>query len=571
MSYDQEIKFLICDIYDTINLDYFDNLKNNIVDKLSVSVKETDFDESWRDLDAYIFTFKSGNSYIVDFEIQTLINSDNKINLCVEINFSKELYDLSELEKLKFTLKDILVDKAETCFWLEDDANRILSINLYEKINDAETKLRRFLYEVLFRNIGTNWWDDYKSNELFSKVIKREDCSLHFNKVSDYLSNLDIADYFAIKTLKPSILDSFSKSETKQLQNAIKELNALEIIGNKKKVNDKMKEITDKIQCGTKDDGVELSNYIYKYVDKKLDSELSKLMQYRNDVMHNKLLDMESVKKIENNINLIKKMLLEGINKLYEDIPSKESIELNKTLLKIMNENEKIVAIEQSGITKNTESSIIQCFNEKIVEPIHFSINELLYFNQFDININYIDSYKGTILEIKDKVDNIDIEVSYELSIIEDLGEDNVLELKLSSKKPELSKSYICNYHNADYEYDEDSTSYKPSSSSYFYGKGLEQIQDELKYLINNKIKNYVEYIKSLSYEIGKMRIDNPVYEIDCEFCGEPYICADEKLNKIGKCLNCGEYNNLTKCVCGEIIHSGEEYCEYCKNKMNEE
>lgn len=60
--------------------------------------------------------------------------------------------------------------------------------------------------------------------------------------------------------------------------------------------------------------------------------------------------------------------------------------------------------------------------------------------------------------------------------------------------------------------------------------------------------------------------------ELECEACGEKYICINEEHAPVGMCLKCGEMNQIVTCVqCGidfliddDVIVVKPVYCEDC-------
>lgn len=62
--------------------------------------------------------------------------------------------------------------------------------------------------------------------------------------------------------------------------------------------------------------------------------------------------------------------------------------------------------------------------------------------------------------------------------------------------------------------------------------------------------------------------------ELECQACGENYICINEEYAPVGMCLKCGEMNRIVTCVqCGKnfIVNAdkGEVvYCEDCSTDL---
>lgn len=82
--------------------------------------------------------------------------------------------------------------------------------------------------------------------------------------------------------------------------------------------------------------------------------------------------------------------------------------------------------------------------------------------------------------------------------------------------------------------------------------------------------------MESSRYSIIKDGGPDPILDLPCQECGEEWICVDETITDLGRCLNCGEINEVTECVrCGrnDFGSPSEDVpflCEDCWNYYKE-
>jgi DNA-directed RNA polymerase subunit RPC12/RpoP len=68
---------------------------------------------------------------------------------------------------------------------------------------------------------------------------------------------------------------------------------------------------------------------------------------------------------------------------------------------------------------------------------------------------------------------------------------------------------------------------------------------------------------------------NSPVADFPCWNCNQNYISIDIDLYPYGHCINCGEENGILKCIRCSTLYSaedgGEDFCEYCLEKIEKE
>ena len=134
-------------------------------------------------------------------------------------------------------------------------------------------------------------------------------------------------------------------------------------------------------------------------------------------------------------------------------------------------------------------------------------------------------------------------------------------------------------YHNGEAHEDLIEGYYVLDSESSLDNRKLKEFTEDLK----NHIKDGMNPIKAkadlLSISAAKDVGDLPVANIPCWNCGQDYISINENLYPYGKCMNCGEENEILACEkCGNIYleDEGVEFCginlcNYCFKEMEEE
>ena len=126
-------------------------------------------------------------------------------------------------------------------------------------------------------------------------------------------------------------------------------------------------------------------------------------------------------------------------------------------------------------------------------------------------------------------------------------------------------------------EFDEVQGTYMPVQMDGISEYDLSRLGKRLIDLINTEFTDYKEIVESYKYSIIKDGGSDPILDLPCEECGEEWICIDKKITDLGKCLNCGEINNVTECErcgrydLGSTCDDEPFLCDDCWNYYKEE
>lgn len=512
-------------------------------------------------------------TYSVLFTIDTFNDkSQAQLEIHIFLPTDSNEYDIF-LEKFKVYLKDILIKEWKICTWVIDEQSENLGMQLYPLIFKAENKMRAFINKVMTHNLGFNWSDLFglgnikKGYNEKSLTFKRE--VPEFNNINDYLICITAESLAKLmlesKVYEPSI--NFSDEESKILNNKIAENNPNAVFDFLIK-NRKVK--------------IDIWNDLFKkYFDEKIEEEISDFIKNRNHVAHNKLLTKASYDKMKENILEIQTLFDEADRAFMIKEPSDELYETWNI------EQEQIEHIYyrielEAGIDVLFPEQIFSLFEDKIHE-LYTEIDDLEYFS-YAVKISSLccieNKPKSQILfSVNSNVDEtFSFKVCCLIYIIDGMGEDSCLNLWIEKEDGEKLLETEIIYHNGEAHEEIMEGHYVPDSESSLDDQKLKEFTENLK----NHIKDDMNPIKAkadlLFISAAKDGGDLPVAHIPCWNCGQDYISINENLYPYGKCMNCGEENEILVCEkCGNIYLEGEgaefcgiNLCNYCFEEIEE-
>lgn len=131
-------------------------------------------------------------------------------------------------------------------------------------------------------------------------------------------------------------------------------------------------------------------------------------------------------------------------------------------------------------------------------------------------------------------------------------------------------------YTNGEVIYDAEQSCYMPERDSMINIEVLDDLSANLIEYVENEMNTLKKEIDDSRYSILKDGGNLPVADLACWNCGCEYISIDDDVYPYGKCINCGEDNNLKECgICGELYNESEDgddfFCGYCKQKIDED
>lgn len=520
----------------------------------------------------------SKKEYSVEFTIDTF-KDRTQTQLSVRIiSLQDNLnYDIF-LEKIKIYLKEILLKEWEMCTWITDEQSEHLGMELYPLIYNTENNMRAFINKVLTFEFGVRWMeligleDIIKGHNRSYVDFKRE--VPEFNNINDFLI-CSTVESLAKLMFKSKVYESnimLSENESLRLHEflAEKKANAVfELLLDSRKVK------------------VELWKDIFeKYFDDSIQNEITNFIKNRNHIAHNKLLTKKSCDKIVQNISNVK-CLFQKANELFiNNEPSDKLCETwNAEEEKIRNEKEYLQyrIKNETGIDVLFREEIFELFEGK-VEEIYNEIDDLEYFNySVDITpLKFVNSEAESqvIFSVNSHVDNkFSFDVCAYVDITEDMGQDSFLNLWIQKLDGEKLLETSIMYHNGEAYEDKTECYYVPNSESYFEIEKINRFICDVGRYMNNDMNTLKLKVDAILFDEVKNTNALPVANFPCCNCNQNYISIDENIYPYGKCINCGEENDVCVCEkCGMLYPSDEggEYmgiycCNHCLEKIEKE
>lgn len=505
------------------------------------------------------FTFATYND---TKQLEITINSDIKEEKLkyITINKSKNF-----IEQLKICLKDNIMytenkknqKEWEKCVWLIDKQSELYATHLYPKVYKAENLLRAFINNVMIKVYGLNWSKDVLPEKMISsgkmyrgKQYKNIVSSL--KDVDETLMSFDINDLTDILKLRfykwkhennnvieKKLIGLKGRIEqTKILNMEQDEIKSIDII---------LKQLISQVE--------ENSNlwdeYFSKYIDDNFYDEIKIFSINRNHIAHNKLVDRQAYESIKTNIDFISTSLDKAIEKFSSDY---KSLEMNKLENMAYGYDDYIEQLmeEESGVNINNTQEIINIFENRI-EKLYEEISYRLRFRadvETEINIGVrLNEYDETsFFKIYSLVTKEEIDINCIASIDDNQGE--VSELNIGLKyNGEMIKNYTITYTNGAISYNSEQCTYMPEIEDEINEEEFNECIDNIVDIVDDKLENIRKKIDSEMYSLIKDGGKSPVADsIYCSNCGEEYICVNEEYGEIGRCLNCGEMNDIYKC-----------------------
>lgn len=512
--------------------------------------------------------------YTVSFTIDTF-EEKNQTQLIINISSTShdEKYDLF-LEKLKVFIKGILLKDWEMCTWIIDEQSEYLGMGLYPLIFKTENKMRAFINKVLTYKFGVKWMNELglegikkayrKSNIDFKREVP------DFNNINDFLISSTIESLVKLMLESKVFERSFTLADMDNIR-----LHEMLSEGNSNSVFQKLIE-SRKVKVDIWED------LFKKYFDNDIKKSITDFIKNRNHVAHNKLLTKAAFEKMKQNILEVQNRFDIANEKFIDEAPSNELCETwDLEQQQIQAEKEYILErIEsETGIKILLEREIFKLFQEKI-EQIYCDIDDSEYFN-YAVDISKLNNVqeevvKQIIFSVESKVDSsFNFNVCALFDITEGMGEDSYLDIWIeTADMTKLLETRIM-YHNGEAYEDTMECYFVPKTESYFEDEILKDFVVDLKKYIREDMNTIKLEVDNIVYSSIKEGNSLPVADFSCWNCNENYISIDDELYPYGHCINCGEENEILKCIRCEALYSSEDgekdFCNYCLEKIEKE
>ncbi|WP_063221369.1 hypothetical protein [Bacillus cereus] len=540
------------------------NLRPNDLNFLSSNTKTTKCAIMIDDINEFIITF-------------TYIRSITISQLKVEIS-GDDLNRLdTNLHNLKTRLKDLMLVEWEECLWLQDLQAEKFSDILYGEVHKVENALRRLINTILFYNLGGNWWETYMPTKLVQGYKDRDEQfkkrSHSFKNIHTSLMSIDTKDLISIltfKTHKVKEVNLFASPNTdnpdiRKFQYIMSDLlNGQKLDMHKKKLTGILEDTLEV----DKDFGKE---FFEPWFSCDLDRFIEKWKGFcedRNHVAHNKLIDIKLFKKYKKIMAELLEVIVEAEKKFNNHLDSEMEQYLEKLeeqeVMQMMGDYEAELHYrrrmrEEAAVEILEEDEILEKF-KAIVSEAFDNLQEMLYYRS-DIEVEFkeqsvLNNVKA--FEITHNYFGRTLHIATEAAIdSSECGVSTVNLILFYNNTPQITSKIT--FTNGSSYFDDDQGTYMPDNESELDIDGLEEIETEISYLIENFMPEIEE---------------DDIASFPCEQCNKYNINLSEDNGfEIGTCLYCEHPNHVGKCMkCGKTLNSPtDKVCDECWEEIKED
>lgn len=482
--------------------------------------------------------------YRASFTIDTYENSKARLKVKLEQVEPREEYDML-LEQLKIAIKDRLISDWNRCIWMTDEQSEALCTMLYPMVFEAENKMRVLVNKVLIRYIGVDW---IKKIGMEKYDLSYENLVKDFQRISPQYAGVD--DIFFSMTLE-TMMEIIKKGK-------IYDENVVISSADWNALNEKKNKSADAV-LGYIQDKRKVNVDIWKDIfEQYFDFELSVITDFiknRNHIAHNKLLNWISMRKIKQNVELLKSYIENADQKfeesdlseeLYMTIDAQQESEREAEEKRDWEENYLRYRIEgETGVEILTIDGVLEKFNE-LLDELYTEIYDELYFNPcFSISQQYAideETNEQILFEIQSNaVQESKIEVVVSLWLDGDMDSDSsatIICRKTDEKDKYLFKAEI-RYHNGSGYEDYDLGGIYLDSQSELDASELKDLKKELMVYTEEELNPMVK--KIVAYNRANKK---PVSDEACYECDKKGISVMEDFYPEGFCCFCGTDNN---------------------------
>jgi len=556
----------------------------DISDKVSIENGNECYAEFCVDDEKY-FVYFSFETFNEVKQLEISINNYISMTDLIESLNNKETF----IERFKIVLKDNILytdnnkmSKAwEKCIWLIDKQAQMFATNLYPMIYETENLYRELINQVMTKAVGANWWNTIVPKDLKdkqrSKVGTYKSIVQSLNDVEETLMLIDVSDLSKLTKLK------LSEWKPEHNQELIELIQVFRKKPGYKNIESRYLDKAIKILVSQLNDTDDLwEKYFSKFLSGDFSTKFSKFCANRNHIAHNKIIDRQAYTIIKNSIVNVKIDLVQALKSVNSNVKSLERLEIDRLEKEYDAQEEEEFMREimesESGVEIKNEDEIYMIFEYAIIR-FYQDVEENLRF-RLDIEIEKLEGLahitdSQSLFNIKHLVTEAEINVGCEVTIDTSQGGQSIIKIILEYGKN--IKSFDVPYINGEVSYNEEQCNYMPETEDEFGEIQLQEAIAELIDFVNLNLQNLREKVDNQMYSLIKDGSSSPVADICCCNCGESYICIDENYAEFGRCLNCGEMNEIYKCekctqYCDEIHDVvGVQLCETCYQEFEDE
>lgn len=508
--------------------------------------------------------------YTISFTLDTYENH-NQVTVRIARDDNSVDYDLI-LEKMKIQLKNILIKDWKICVWVIDQQSTELAVKLYKILYETENHIRAFVNRVMTAKFGVKWFeftefkkvkDDYlKTIKDFKRTVP---C---FNNINDILLSLTIDTLIDIM-LEIKIYERTFTLPLEEQQKIVEKV----ILNNNNSIFEHVR------QCLSLKYDLWRDIFSPLFVNcTEIEKELREIIKNRNHIAHNKLIDRSAYDKIEKNIKTVKGYIVKAENKFDENVVSNELYETWEAIEESERENKEYInqrIEDETGIIIRNEREIFKLFCESIYK-IYMEICDGEYFNNSIDVSDYKDpedmQNEQRVFSIKSNVkDEYNFDVFVQFDITEGQGESSNMYITARNERNTILDATV-QYSNGEAHEDYMECIYVPDSESEIDEDAIKEFAIDLVDYIKEEMNELKSEIDSMRYSAVKDGAGLPLANIPCWNCYQEYISLDDDIYPYGKCINCGEDNEIKTCGrCGSIYDADEGdgfLCGYCLDKF---
>lgn len=524
--------------------------------------------------EVYTLDYNS-NIYTITLTVDTFYDKDAQIyvDILPQYNYEgiEKCYDRL-LEKLKIEIKNRLISDWKNCIWLVDEQSEYLCAELYPEFFRIENKIRAFASRVLIQNIGVDWLKCFGLERYRDSITEMarnfQQRVPEFEDINADLLSLTLESLF--KIIFEGVI---YKEETILRPSDFKTLEGIIKSGKTDNVQNyllKKREVSANIW----DD-------VFKQYFKEPDrfkSDVTKFINSRNHIAHNKLISWNAYNVILDELDNIDEDLDIAENKFENSEPSKE-LELTRDALAEQEYDERefwrLRIADETGVEILDEDEIFDKFCESLNDFYHEILKHFQYDPCFDIGefedpILNADTVIFSISSAAVEEAQVDIHVS--MIIDDEMQEDSYMFVVCKNGEQELFKATV-HYANGSGSEDEDYSVHADFDSVY-EDEQMDEFRDQLIDYVEMKLNPLLTQLNGLEHEAVKEGGAMPVADFPCEECGKYGVSIMDSFYPVGKCCYCGFENEVTICsLCGTVFNDlgGKgDICNACRIKDDE-
>lgn len=404
--------------------------------------------------------------------------------------FMKEKLDGYDyfLERIKLSIKNVVIRDWYKCVWISDMQSLMLSREVYAEIYMAENELRAFISKVMIEHFGIDWNDRPEFYKL-NASIKENSANIRRNVPS--FDNIDINLYtVTLETLMETVkADIYSDTlpEASEIQRTIKE---------------KVFATThlDKMQSALaylKNRYVKKYNIWEKYFlplvsePEIWEKSITSFIENRNHVAHNKLLDYAAKVIMLDDTRNFRRYIQEAVTKFDKEIVSEEVEETIQAIIDQREyERESLLEIIESetGVKIRNKSEIVNMFQNTIDDIYSDMVNRLYFSDKYETGEeNNLQIVSGDqLLFVINSKGTRKLEIYGIIEVDDSEGASSTLQIKVFGLDKMIANEQI-DYVNGAAEYDTEQANYMPVIKDEYNDKNMKAIKKAIENFLSDK------------------------------------------------------------------------------------